>query len=125
MAELKKCPFCGGEVKGYADNHKKAMIECKNCNMYFGVQLEIGCELVEGWKAMFDSKEELFEAWNNRATESEIRAMAVDEFAEKLKESLVKNYRHFVTTDTDGFDWITTDAVGTHIDEIAEQLKEE
>ena len=62
MADLKPCPFCGGEVKGYLDNHKKAMIECENCNMYFGVKLEIGCELVEGWKATFDSKEELFEA---------------------------------------------------------------
>ena len=66
MADLKPCPFCGGEVKGYLDNHKKAMIECENCNMYFGVKLEIGCKLVEGWKATFDSKEELFEAWNTR-----------------------------------------------------------
>ena len=64
--ELKPCPFCGGEVKGYADNHKKSMIECKSCNMYFGIQLEIGCELVEGWKATFDTKEELIEAWNRR-----------------------------------------------------------
>ena len=84
MAELKKCPFCGGEVKGYADNHKKAMIECKNCNMYFGVQLEIGCELVEGWKAMFDSKEELFGAWNNRPVEAEIRASVIDEALKAL-----------------------------------------
>ena len=59
------------------------------------------------------------------ATEAEIRAMAIDEFAEKLKESLVKNYRHFITTDTDGFDWLTTDAVGTHIEQLAEQMKEE
>lgn len=66
MADLKPCPFCGGEVKGYLDNHKKAMIECEKCNMYFGVKLEIGCELVEGWKATFDSKEELIEAWNKR-----------------------------------------------------------
>ena len=66
MADLKPCPFCGGEVKGYLDNHKKAMIECEKCNMYFGIKLEIGCELVEGWKATFDSKEELFEAWNIR-----------------------------------------------------------
>lgn len=51
--------------------------------------------------------------------------MAIDEFAEKLKESLAKNYRHFTTTDTDGFEWLTTDAVHTHIDKVAEQLKEE
>ncbi len=64
--ELKSCPFCGGEVKGYFDNHKKVMIECNACNMYFGIQLEIGCELVEGWKATFNSKEEAIEAWNRR-----------------------------------------------------------
>jgi Lar family restriction alleviation protein len=120
MAELKKCPFCGGEVKGYADNHKKVMIECKNCNMYFGVQLEIGCELVEGWKAMFDSKEELFEAWNNRATEAEIRAKAIDEFAEKCKE-LVKqgelyDYVRWCNWNNSIFKWF---------DRVAEQLKEE
>ena len=51
--------------------------------------------------------------------------MAIDEFAEKLKESLLNNYRHFITTDTDGFEWLTTDAVTTHIEKVAEQLKEE
>ena len=110
---LRECPFCGGEVKGYADNHKKAMIECKNCNMYFGVQLEIGCELVEGWRAMFDSKEELFEAWNNRVTEAEIRNRAIDDFAEKLK----RNFRDIGA--------YTGYEVKREIDELAEQLKEE
>ena len=64
--------------------------------------------------------------WEERpvTTLAEIMASAIDEFADKLKESLVKNYRHFITTDTDGFDWLTTDAVGTHIDKVAEQLKE-
>ena len=64
--ELRKCPFCGGKVIGYLDNHLKAMIHCKTCNMYFGIKLEIGCELKEGWKATFNSKEELVEAWNRR-----------------------------------------------------------
>ena len=65
--------------------------------------------------------------WEERpvTTLAEIRAKAIDEFAEKLKESLLKNYRHFITTDTDGFEWLTTDAVTTHIDKVAEQLKEE
>ena len=53
----------------------------------------------------------------------EIRAKAIDEFAELLKYSLANNYRHLLEKDTDGFDWITTDAVETHIDEIAEQMK--
>ena len=115
MAELKKCPFCGGEVKGYADNHKKAMIECKNCNMYFGVQLEIGCELVEGWRAMFDSKEELFEAWNNRVTEAEIRAKAISDFLKALEELTQKNWIDHLEY---GITW-------ADLEEVAEQLKEE
>ena len=49
------------------------------------------------------------EAWNNRVTESEIRAKAIDEMVERIK--------------------IHVKVVGTtyleDIDEIAEQLKEE
>ena len=50
-------------------------------------------------------------------------ADAIDEFAERLKDSLLHNYRHLLTVDTDGFEWLTTDAVGTHINKIAEQMK--
>ena len=64
--EFRPCPVCGGEVKGYLDNHKKAMIHCATCKMYFGIELEIGIELKEGWRATFDSKEELIETWNRR-----------------------------------------------------------
>ena len=64
--------------------------------------------------------------WEENVTTSvqEIRAKAIDEFAEKLKDSLVHNYRHLLNIDTDGFEWLTTDAVETHIDEIAEQMKD-
>jgi hypothetical protein len=48
---------------------------------------------------------------------------AIDEFAERLKDSLKNNFRHLLSVDTDGFEWLTTDAVGTHIDEIAEKMK--
>lgn len=54
----------------------------------------------------------------------EIRNKAIDDFAEQLKNSLMNNYKHFLTRDTDGFDWLTTDAVETHINEVAKQLKE-
>ena len=53
----------------------------------------------------------------------EIRNKTIDEFVEKLKDSLVHNYRHLLNVDTDGFEWLTTDAVRKHIDEIAEQRK--
>lgn len=48
---------------------------------------------------------------------------AIDDFVTKLKDSLANNYKHFISTDSDGFEWLTTDAVETHIDNIAEQLK--
>ena len=54
----------------------------------------------------------------------EIKNKAIDDFTEQLKNSLIHNYKHFLTRDTDGFDWLTTDAVNTHIDEVAKQLKE-
>ena len=57
--------------------------------------------------------------------EQEIRNKAIDEIAEKLKDSLAHNYRHFLNVDTDGFEWITTDAVDTHIQEIAKKMKGE
>ena len=48
---------------------------------------------------------------------------AIDEFAERLKESLLNNWRYFLRTDSHGFDWITTDAVHTHIEELLKRMK--
>ena len=75
MAELKKCPFCGGEVKIYSESVDAETevyhFECNNCNSdtYFD----------------FCDKEEAIEAWNTRATEAELRANVIDEFAEKME----------------------------------------
>lgn len=99
MAELKKCPFCGGEVQIYTESVDAETevyhFECGSCNSdtYFD----------------YADREEAIEAWNNRATESEIRAKAIDEFAERVS--------------TFG----TYDYHGNKIDvlEIAEQLKGE
>lgn len=51
------------------------------------------------------------------------KAEAVKEFAERLKESLMSRYRHFLNIDADGFEWLTIDAVNTHIDEVATEMK--
>lgn len=117
MAELKKCPFCGSKAK-VLNHYNEGTVEIC-CANEFGI-CYIAPHTEEGFHL-----HEVERDWNNRATEAEIRAKAIEEFAEKLKESLVKNYRHFITTDTDGFEWLTTDAVATHIDKVAEQLKEE
>lgn len=52
-------------------------------------------------------------------------AKAIDEFAERLKENVNNKYRHFLEIDTDGFEWLTTDAVETHIDETVKEMKGE
>lgn len=52
-------------------------------------------------------------------------AKAIEEFAEKLKESMEKKYRHLIDVDRDGFEWLTTDAVETHIDETVKEMKGE
>lgn len=47
---------------------------------------------------------------------------AIDDFADELKHSLLNNYRHFLRMDSDGFEWLTTDAVETHIDETLKKF---
>ncbi len=65
--ELKPCPFCGAKVVAFKDNHNKFGVECSNCQMYFGIKVEDGCELEEGWHATFDTVDSMKEAWNRRA----------------------------------------------------------
>ena len=64
--KVKPCPFCGKKVKVAKDNHDKVLIECENCKLFFGIEVENGTELVEGWKATFDSVVEATDAWNRR-----------------------------------------------------------
>ena len=85
--ELKCCPFCGGEVKAYADNYNKVMISCDNCNMYFGIELEIGCKLKDGWKATYYSKEEAVNAWNTRKP--------IDRIVEQLEKEKEIHTEHY------------------------------
>ena len=74
MKELKKCPFCGGEVKIHSEQvDARTVLDnfvCGKCcaNTYFD----------------FTDREEAIEQWNNRLTEAEIRAKAIDEFSSLL-----------------------------------------
>ena len=82
MAELKKCPFCGEEAEVVKVHRGVAMfpytVVCKSdeCSASVGVFKE--------------TREEAIEAWNNRPTESDIRASVIDEFAEKLKAEILE-----------------------------------
>lgn len=64
--QLKPCPFCGGKVELCNDDYGKFLIVCKPCKMLFGIEVEDGTELIDGWKAKIDTLEEAVEAWNRR-----------------------------------------------------------
>ena len=119
MAELKKCPFCGGEAVQTFNTRFGYQIFCENTHCFMN-------EIVT--QNMGKSEEAVIEAWNNRVnefdaekyekliladmerkhteheqllselkavlsttTEAEIRAKAIDEFAEKLLEEVEAN----------------------------------
>ena len=63
--ELKPCPFCGRKAAIAQDNYDKYMVMC-SCGVMIGVELEDGCELVDGWRATFETKDKAVEAWNGR-----------------------------------------------------------
>ena len=77
MAELKKCPFCGGEAYSYKSKNLLG-------EMFWGIECESNECIVHTMTAEYPTEEKAIEQWNNRATEAEIRAKAISEFAEKL-----------------------------------------
>lgn len=96
MAELKKCPFCGGEMEILNVSESPLYVhdyifDCKN-------------HCIHSVRS-FMTEDEAIKACNKRATEEEIRAKAIDEFAERMK------YEY------------GSDEIHETIDEIAEQMK--
>lgn len=71
MADLKPCPFCGGEVNVVkisprlyrpSRNHPFAVV-CYGCDLYFGYDEDYG--------GIFDTEEEAIREWNKREGEQE------------------------------------------------------
>lgn len=56
MAELKKCPFCGGKAEIRRDSETETffVVICTNCPTTVG-------------RSWFDKKQEAINAWNRRA----------------------------------------------------------
>lgn len=97
MAELKKCPFCGGEnlyiIHDKISIKRKTFVECQDCKATAPI-----------------------EAWNNRATEAE-RAMALKYAQSRFRhtyETMVANKMENCINWADMLDSM-----------VAEQLKEE
>jgi hypothetical protein len=113
MAELKKCPFCGGEAEHEVFNDgffTLGRVECKQCRAMLTTPPNI-----------------VIKAWNNRPTEAEIRAKAIEEFAECLSlgisESLI--WGMLPVDCKEGVSDEIVEYVLNAIKVVAEQLKEE
>ena len=107
MAELiKPCPYCGnGEIKIIPEQ-----IDARTVAYNFVCEECCGITYFD-----YADREESIKAWNNRATEAEIRAKAFDEFAEKLKAKIRPIFDYY-------YDYQMWEE---KIDGVAEQLKEE
>ena len=143
MAELKKCPFCGGEatLEKYRESDdgrmdKVARVKCK-CGVEvhlafsefnrakddFGYKGGYYSQNKEFWDGMH---QRLIDKWNNRPTESEIRAKAIDEFAEKLKAKIEEVYSAPESESEYNHAWKTVcRIIQGNMEVIAEQLKGE
>lgn len=119
MAELKKCPFCGGEAYLYKSENLLG-------DLFFGVDCESNECIVHTMTAEYPTEEKAIEAWNNRATEADIRAKAIDEFAEKLKNFCESSINKNRSNQMALLAWqITCAEFKNAIEDISEQLKEE
>jgi hypothetical protein len=67
--KLKSCPFCGGSGELYKDSFEKYFAGCPKCDFYYGIEIESGVELINGWKAKYKTINEAVESWNRRAGE--------------------------------------------------------
>lgn len=116
MAELKKCPFCGGEA--ILDRED---IFCDDCHLSMKIHDRLYNREAETYE---EAKKQTIEAWNNRATESKIRAKAIDEFAEKLCDAFSEKYGKVIANGI-MFDILTLDGATEITWDVAEQLKGE
>lgn len=112
--KIKNCPFCNSdeirigecrECGGHGSYDTLVFVKCEKCggkvekdDYYYGSKV----------------KTVVIEAWNTRPTEAEIRAKVIEEFAEKIEESLSYEGRGEVVS-----------LIAQMVAEIAEQLKGE
>jgi len=115
MAELKKCPFCGGEAELVEQKHREYAsthyVKCKICN----------CKTIER-----PAVNKIIDAWNNRSTEEELRAAVINEFAERLNAKIEKVHSAPEKESAYNHAWKTVcRIIQSNLETIAEQMKGE
>ena len=105
--ELKPCPFCGGEVQ----------YEEFDDGFFAWGRVKCQCGVMLTTPTVATIK-----AWNNRVTEADIRAKAIEEFAHELKEKCNNVFPLDFHSSTQYF---TLNGVRKLVDVVAEQLKGE
>lgn len=119
MAELNnRCPCCGSEIKGGVQltgygYMNRQYIQCDACGLKMETQYNIDGLSQTHLKAI---TEDLIRRWNNRASEAELRASVIDEFAERMKQGDVIDYMG---------SYVSYEAIARFIDKIASQMKGE
>ena len=104
---------------------KNIKINCINC----AEQHEQLADWLEDYKHIKQWKDDIvngfckYDANSFEELVNTVRRKTINDFTERLKDSLTSNYKHFLSIDSDGFAWLTTDAVETHIDHVTGQLK--
>lgn len=116
MAELKKCPFCGGEAKITCESSYGGIetISCKKCHVDIR---RLWCE-----GTPLESEVNVLAAWNNRVTEADIRAKAIEEFADFLHKKAKENNGLRLSSETKSW---THACIYDYVKEFKEQLKGE
>jgi len=118
MAELKKCPYCGGEAKIIEDNtiveYPQYQIRCKN----------VACTIRPKTNWHVD-KQEAIKHWNNRASEAELRENVIEEFAEAIMVKATELSEKVVFDGRLVGDALSLDCVSDMVVEIASNLKGE
>ena len=108
MAELKKCPFCDGIAYSYKTKNLLG-------EMFWGIECESNECIVHTMIAEYPTEEKAIEAWNNRVTESEIRAKAIDTLKTNFRWHYENARRNGIE---DSIDW------ADYFDLVAEEVKE-
>ncbi len=85
-------------------------------------ELDNCIECAKEYEQLAEWFEELKQYRDTESASQQVGKDTINMFANKLKDSLINKYTHLTRLDSDGFRWITIDAVETHINELLKEI---